>query len=648
MFAVVLAVSGLMLGMTGISQAVGPDPQGTIYVANESPSAVLVFAPGSNGDAIPERTITGPDTGLSGPADIKVDSAGDIFVSNFDNGTVTEYAPGASGDATPIWTLGGSNTGLSENDDMSLEPDGTLVVSTFTGVLAIFPPGSCGNVAPSEAISGSNTGLGLIDGVWADAAGTIFAANTESSEISIFAAGANGNVPPENTITGSNTGLGSPNDVVVGFGGNVFVSSGVGFGGAINAVTVYAPGASGNATPTQDITGSSTDFGNPDDLAVDTSGNIFVTDSEATVGPALLEFASGATGNVAPIAAITGPDTGITIPEGTFIAGPPRTSSATMTTAVSAPSIKLGGSVSDVATLTGGTTPTGSLVFKLFGPSDPTCSAAPAYVSPAQTVSGDGVYDSPTFMPTATGTYSWVAEYSGDSNNAPVSTTCGDPKEQVTVTKPETGPQLDGIASAQHYNSATAKLSTKAAGDLIVAFVGADSPYHEGQVSTVSGGGLTWKLVARENKALGGAEVWVARASGILTNDPITVKASRLLPGSPGGHGYDETITVAAFKNAPGLGAVGKFNSKKGAATGTITTTKANSWVWAIGDDWLASIPRTVPAGQTLWHQAFDSVGDTYWVQSTEGLTKTAGTAVTINDPAPTKDPFDLILVEIL
>jgi hypothetical protein len=49
-------------------------------------------------------------------------------------------------------------------------------------------------------------------------------------------------------------------------------------------------------------------------------------------------------------------------------------------------------------------------------------------------VSGDGIYESPTFTPTATGTYSWVAEYSGDSENAPVTTACADPKEQVTVT----------------------------------------------------------------------------------------------------------------------------------------------------------------------------------------------------------------------
>jgi hypothetical protein len=212
----------------------------------------------------------------------------------------------------------------------------------------------------------------------------------------------------------------------------------------------------------------------------------------------------------------------------------------------------------------------------------------------------------------------------------------------------ESGPQLDGIASAQQQNEATAKLTTKGAGDLIVAFVAADSPFTQGQVSTVSGGGLTWALVARENKALGGAEVWVARATGVLTGDQITAKVTKTTPGSPAGHSYDETITVAAFKNSSGLGAVGTFNSKKGAASGTITTTKPNSWVWAVGDDWLSSISRTVPAGQTLWHQATDAVGDTYWIQSTGGLTKAAGTSVTVNDPSPTIDPFDMVLVEIL
>ena len=119
-------------------------------------------------------------------------------------------------------------------------------------------------------------------------------------------------------------------------------------------------------------------------------------------------------------------------------------------------------------------------------------------------------------------------------------------------------------------------------------------------------------------------------------------------PGAPFEEGYDETITVAAFKNAPGIGNVASVSNKSGAPSGTVTTSKKNSWVWAVGDDWKASIPRKVPASQKLWHQAFDEVGDTYWVQSTGKITKGAGKAVTIKDTKPKTDPFDMVLVEIL
>ncbi|MFI5003499.1 MAG: hypothetical protein ACHQE6_00655 [Solirubrobacterales bacterium] len=308
--------------------------------------------------------------------------------------------------------------------------------------------------------------------------------------------------------------------------------------------------------------------------------------------------------------------------------------------------VKGGTAVTDTATLGGehSVEATGKVEYTVY--SDKECKTSIREAG-AVTVSGGVVPASiPETLPP--GTYYWQASYSGDEQNKPATSECGEEVETVEPGVEVTRPVLDGIASAQHYNKATAKLSTKESGDLIVAFVAADSPYTKGQISTVSGGGLTWTLVARENKALGGAEVWVARATGVLTEDPITAKITRFSPGSPAGHGYDETITVAAFKNAPGLGAVATFSSKKGAATGSLTTTKPNSWVWAIGDDWLASIPRTVPSGQTLWHQAFDSVGDTYWVQSTEGTTAEAGTKVTINDPAPMKDPFDMVLVEIL
>jgi len=53
------------------------------------------------------------------------------------------------------------------------------------------------------------------------------------------------------------------------------------------------------------------------------------------------------------------------------------------------------------------------------------------YTSPLETLKG-GSATSGTFSITAAGTYQWVAKYSGDANNASVSSKCGD--EPVTAT----------------------------------------------------------------------------------------------------------------------------------------------------------------------------------------------------------------------
>ena len=69
------------------------------------------------------------------------------------------------------------------------------------------------------------------------------------------------------------------------------------------SVTVYAEGATGDATPIQDISGSNTGLNLPNDVAVDASGNIYVANY---VGNSVTVYAAGATGNVAPIQDISG------------------------------------------------------------------------------------------------------------------------------------------------------------------------------------------------------------------------------------------------------------------------------------------------------------------------------------------------------
>jgi hypothetical protein len=103
-----------------------------------------------------------------------------------------------------------------------------------------------------------------------------------------------------------------------------------------------------------------------------------------------------------------------------------------------------GNPIRDTATLSSGSNPTGSITFKLYAPkpdgtADPNCSTLVATLGPV-TVNGNGDYQSGPFTPSGTapqiaGTYQWVASYSGDANNEPVSTQCGDTGEQSVVNK---------------------------------------------------------------------------------------------------------------------------------------------------------------------------------------------------------------------
>jgi len=88
----------------------------------------------------------------------------------------------------------------------------------------------------------------------------------------------------------------------------------------------------------------------------------------------------------------------------------------------------IGTSLTDTATLTLGLNPTGTVTFRLFPPSDPTCSGSPVYTTTTP-LSGGSASAGPATA-TASGTWRWVARYDGDANNNPVSSLC---QEEPTV-----------------------------------------------------------------------------------------------------------------------------------------------------------------------------------------------------------------------
>src|SRR5439155_4335545 len=99
------------------------------------------------------------------------------------------------------------------------------------------------------------------------------------------------------------------------------------------------------------------------------------------------------------------------------------TKAAPALTTTASGSVAAGGSVNDVAHLTLGTNPTGTISFTLY--SDAGCTVSVFTCS--ATVTGNGDYSSGPFTATQAGTYHWRASYSGDgNNNAAGPTACAD------------------------------------------------------------------------------------------------------------------------------------------------------------------------------------------------------------------------------
>ena len=100
--------------------------------------------------------------------------------------------------------------------------------------------------------------------------------------------------------------------------------------------------------------------------------------------------------------------------------------------AAASATVAFGGAVSDQVTLSGGETPSGTIVFNLYTSSDAACAGAPAFTV-TKNIAGSGNVNSDTYVAPAAGTYHWLAIYTGDDNNSAASSSCGDSNQTVVV-----------------------------------------------------------------------------------------------------------------------------------------------------------------------------------------------------------------------
>jgi Bacterial Ig domain/Lysyl oxidase len=216
------------------------------------------------------------------------------------------------------------------------------------------------------------------------------------------------------------------------------------------------------------------------------------------------------------------------------------------------------------------------------------------------------------------------------------------PVEAVTVTAGAGAPVVDQSLNRTGTGTvSTPAFSTAARGETLVAFVGSDGPAGSGkQKVTVSGAGLSWRLVKRENGRSGDSEIWTATATNRLSKVRVTSKPAKA--------GYPQSLTLMSFEDAAGVGASAEASRKTGAPAVSLTTTASDSLSFAVGMDWDNAIGRTLGSGQALVSQWVDTArGDTFWVQGSSTASSTAGQQVRLKDTAPATDQWDMAAVEV-
>ena len=233
--------------------------------------------------------------------------------------------------------------------------------------------------------------------------------------------------------------------------------------------------------------------------------------------------------------------------------------------------------------------------------------------------------------------YDAAGNVSADSNTASVTTPTLLPAPVLDVT-------VTTRQSAGSRTISSPSFSTAKPNELLVAFIASDGPNTGGAqlITAVTGGGLTWTLRSRANAQAGTAEIWQARATNVVSN--VIVTATRAT-GS-----YQGMITVAAFQGASLVanGSSTNASAASGAPTVSFVTTKANSVVWGVGDDWDRAVTRTVSPNQTKLSEYLAPAGDTFWVQYITAPVAMAGVSATISCTAPTNDRWNLAAIEIV
>lgn len=363
--AAAVAFAGCSSGGTNTTISVGPSfaPQ-SLYVSNSTQNAIGIYPLGSSSSG-PSYQIGGSNTNLAGPQYLTFDSKSNLFVTNWlpssKFGTLMEYKALATGDVLPYnsysvpnhaqprgiadfqTTLFGQTTKQDVLAMTVVDPSQPLAFSSQLQLTTEFLGG------PYQTIAGPATGLNVPSGVAVDKSNNIYVTNLQGASVEEFTiptpsptpsptatpsptpsptatpTGATPspsptpiptatpvNIAPTATIAGAASGVGQPTGIAIDVSGNIYVSDQASSvcSPACPAILIFPAGSNGAVKPTF-IAGAATNLYAPTDVKVDTSGKIYVADSTKSGTGVVYVFAAGSTGNVAPSATYTSPGTAV-------------------------------------------------------------------------------------------------------------------------------------------------------------------------------------------------------------------------------------------------------------------------------------------------------------------------------------------------
>ena len=247
-----------------------------------------------------------------------------LFVTDDDSEAVTAYLAASNGDVLP---LAPAPAGLALPQSVAVDTNGKIYVTNEgTSTVTIYAAGSNGDIAPIAIIGGASTGLNIPEGIAVDSSGKIYVADDGAASVFVYPALGSStgglNEVPTATISGSNTSLATPYGIALDSSGNIYVT---------DSATVFVYPALGSSTgllneaPTATISGSDTGLSFPAGIALDSSRNIYVAElgnpSTSPPSPASVFVypplgSSTGTLDEFPTATISGSDTGLATPYG--------------------------------------------------------------------------------------------------------------------------------------------------------------------------------------------------------------------------------------------------------------------------------------------------------------------------------------------